>query len=157
MIIHTEITFEQCAIEKNATDRTILKRQISAYWAGKAVKEAQLCSIQYLRLNNDRSIAVNKFGGERSDIGFLQFTEPSGNFLFNVFIEANGTHSGPNGSDVTLSGRERNQLNYIVKQWCEENRKHVARQVRWFAEKPWKHLEGLTPEQAIGKLTELGW
>ena len=80
--------------------------------------------------------------------------------LFSVFIDPDGTHSGPNGlcADVVLDDEDRADVDAHVASWLMGNAEHVARQRRWFEERAWDAIHvGMRCEEAIALLEERGW
>jgi hypothetical protein len=102
-------------------------------------------------------------GYYRTDIGVIQISycrqHDNNQFLFNVFIEADGSNSGPNGGGdiVELTDEDKTFIKEAVAKWWIDNAEHAVRQAHFFATKPWLQLEGLTVVQALCKLDELGW
>lgn len=108
-------------------------------------------------LGPDGLIRFEDGWGWRTDIGCLQ-AYAGQQFLFNVFIEPSGRHSGPNGGGtVELDDEERAALDAAVAAWWERHRGFAERQQRFFRDRPWLQLVGLTALQALCRLDELGW
>lgn len=160
VITRNEYLMSACVIESATHNRTDMKGTLSKNWVGRSPERARITYIAHLTLDPITgliSAKTERYG--RRDTGMLQFRLRQGDtFLFNLFIEPDGSHGGPNGSyEVKLSDEEKDYIDTQVKMWCEKNAEHQARHVRWYAESPWMHLDGLTPEQAVAKLEELGW
>ena len=70
----------------------------------------------------------------------------------------------PMGLSRSMSGvmpswmpQRRSQIRSIVDAHFVEAKEYVAHEARFLKEKPWLKVDGMTPEQAVAKLTELGW
>jgi hypothetical protein len=58
---------------------------------------------------------------------------------------------------ITLEVADHEAIDEAIRSWKRANPSFIEREERFLSEKPWEALEGLTPEAAIAKLTELGW
>ena len=72
-----------------------------------------------------------------------------------VYLEADGTRK----MDITfpLSQREQDYINLFCDELLEKNKEFVGREAAFLEAKPWEQLVGLTPQEAIGKLTEMDY
>lgn len=128
--------------------RSDLRQQIEKYWVGR--KNATI-GLGQARLK-DGILTPSPFF--RRDIALLQAFGK-----VNVFIRTDGTYTtnvwGEKGG--SLDADDKQVIEKIVKAWMLENITYVQVQQLYFDEEPWKAVDGLTPEQAVAKLKELGW
>ena len=75
----------------------------------------------------------------------------------NVFVEADGSQSINEWGDAKMTPQRRSQIRSIVDAHFIEAKEYVAHEARFLKEKPRLKIDGMTPEQAVAKLTELGW
>lgn len=154
------------AVSRN--DRTDLRSQIAKYWVG---KEHSRVSLQYLQYTyrpdpeykqyareTNGKIVVPSHSFERDDIFCVQHCEPGINTFVTLVGDSYSISIQP-WSEVSLSAQEeqiiRDQIDAIMKD--PNNAEYIERHRKWFSEKPWKQLDGLTPAEAVAKLESMGW
>ena len=128
--------------------RSDIADDIQKYWVGK--KESNI-GVQYLSFK-DGIVHARRCILERSDIMVVQFSS-----VANVFVEADGSQSINEWGDAKMTPQRRSQIRSIVDAHFIEAKEYVAHEARFLKEKPWLKVDGMTPEQAVAKLTELGW
>lgn len=128
--------------------RSTLANDIQEYWVGRTNSNI---GVQYLTFK-DGIIRLNGCLLERTDIMVVQFFG-----VANVFVEADGSKSIDVWSDGKLTKQRRDQIYAIVDAHYAMASEYVAREARFLKERPWLKVDGMTPEQAVAKLTELGW
>jgi hypothetical protein len=124
-------------------DRTSLASELKS-WIGH--QNSQL-GIQYLELV-DGKVTVKNNVLERRDVlrayfpgvGNI-FVEPDGSYVFNFQVDKD----------------QRAIMKSYVDIACIQHKKFIQRHKQFFREEPWRQLNGLTPEEAIAKLAQLGW
>lgn len=131
--------------------RSDLTDQIERYWVG---REASNIGMQYLALKDGR-LELNSHLFERTDVLCLQDFKDCGGC--NIFIEANGAIQIDvwDRSQWSLAAQERAYraaAEAIAGHHC-----YMARQARFLATKPWLRVVGMTPEEGVARLRELGW
>lgn len=128
--------------------RSTLADDIQKHWVGRTNSNI---GAQYLTFQ-DGIVRLNGYLCERTDVMVVQFFG-----IANVFVEADGSKSINVWSDTPLSKQRREQIYAIVDAHCAVASEYMKREARFLKEKPWLKVDGLTPEQAVNKLTELGW
>lgn len=128
--------------------RSILANEIKKYWCGHTNSNI---GMQYLTFK-DGIIHVRDGLFERTDLMMVQFWN-----VANVFVEADGSKTFNEWSKEKLSKQRRAQMCAIVDSHVTMAKDYMERERRFLREKPWLQLDGMTPEQAVAKLTELGW
>lgn len=149
-------------------DRTDLKKDIVRYWIDWKGDRLTYGPSNFVKLgDNGKLIAYEpwqiKFA--RTDIGYLIAKRPGDGFLapklFMVTIYADGPYEGPNtgskSEPIETTTAVLGAITTRMLQFLDANVEGVERQRRWFRERPWEKLDGLTPEEAVIKLEEMGW
>lgn len=135
-------------------DRTTLKNDLKEYWVGKT---NSFIGLAYLDIDwTTRKIKVPQFAINRSDIIFIRFEID--NECYTFFVEPT-LEVYLNGYDP--EGRTESLMpvlkDYVIYCLIEKYFDFIDKQFKWYKEKPWKKLDGLTPEEAVNTLEELGW
>lgn len=127
--------------------RSDLKEKIAKNWLGETNSSI---GIQYLDFND----GVIHFRGHsaRTDVILIQWQDTC-----NVFIEVDGYKSIQPFGDIKLSDREKKYITIICEEFLDKEREYIEHEKHFLDSRPWEQLDGLTPEQAISKLTELGF
>lgn len=150
-------------------DRTDMRSQIQKYWVGREYSPFGIQYVQYThrpegpgmekyRRETKGKIVVPAHSWERDDIFCIQHWEPG----VNTFVDLSGDSykiSIQPWNGVSLSPEDEQTIREQVAQVMKDpaNADYIERQRRWFNEKPWKQLNGLTPEEAVSKLESMGW
>lgn len=142
------------------SDRTNLADKIEEYWVGK--KNSPI-GIQYLTFK-DGKVNVGRFY-ERQDVLDVQCFHPGCNAFIDVNGDANIQPWGTYGKDGAARKNAAKKIppglvemmQGACKLWFSRNHEFVERQARFFAERPWEQVDGMTPDDAVAKLRELGW
>ena len=130
-------------------ERTNLGKDIEKYWKG---HDNSPIGLQYLNFKNG-IIHVKSFPFERQDILVIQFYNRC-----NIFIKADGSYNINMWSeDDSFSNKEREYVDLLCGDIINNENEYIKKHKLFFESEPWHSLEGLTPEEAIDKLTSLGW
>ncbi len=157
-----------CFYRVTMNDRTDLAKGIHQYWVGRTHAGVALQNVDfsyfpdpngpYAKYMRDTKglVQVKKHRFERDDVFTLQFYSKHEEFIGSVFIEPDGSFSN---QIAECTDEEKKHVEKCVKEvlTAPEYQEFIIRQRKWFAEKPWEQLDGLRPEEAVAKLTELGW
>lgn len=128
--------------------RSNLSEEIEKYWVP---NPNSIVGLQYIKLK-DGIISVAERLFERTDIFSFQVWN-----IANIFVEPNGKISIQEWERGSLTPGQAKYLKYHILQLANKEMDYILRENRFFDEKPWKYLNGMTPQQAISKLHELGW
>lgn len=128
--------------------RSNLATEVQKYWVGKPDSNIGL---QYLRLHNG-VIEVPEFSFERKDLLLVQFWG-----VCNVFVEPSGHIQIDAWSETILSEADRAHIAAQIPPIVAAHEEFFKEENRFFQEKPWLQVHGMTPEQALAKFVELGW
>jgi hypothetical protein len=139
-------------------ERADLKKSIQDHWCGRSSSNIGIARVSL----TGGLVSKSVYAFERRDIGMLQFYERARpghvqSFLFNVFVEPDGSHGGPDSSDVKITDAERAYLDDLVSACVRDNADFIARQRRFFVERPWESILGMTPDEAVRALEAAGW
>jgi hypothetical protein len=128
--------------------RSNLREEIRENWWGET---NSIFGLQYVKLV-DGILQLRGPYEERTDPFCVEWSG-----VCTVNIDYDGEHYIHEYSGVTLSEREK----VYIALYCDEivvtEKEYLDREEKFILEEPWKYLEGLTPEKAIEKLTELGF
>jgi hypothetical protein len=150
-----EVGLSEARVSKYQTERTDLKQQIQKYWVEQPKASVGICRVT----RKDGLVQKDKYLIYREDIGWIQLNPIVGDHWFiNIFIERSGNYS-VDTHKILLDKKDRGIIDSMVKSWMNdpENKDFIARQRKWFSERPWEQLYGLTPIQAVAKLELMGW
>jgi hypothetical protein len=77
----------------------------------------------------------------------------------NVFIEHDMDMIIQCYDEVKLEEKTEEALKKYIKGLLDRGamREHIEHEKKFFAARPWEQLDGLTPKEAVAKLTELGF
>lgn len=138
----------QLSVSKNV--RSNLADEMEKYWVG---RENSNIGIQWLNLKDGHvykfSELSDAFG--RKDIFLVQMFNG-----FNVFVEPDGSIDIQEYG-AQLYPEEREEVKKFVVDLMEKEKEYVEHERRFLQEKPWRQCDGMTPQQAVDKLRELGW
>lgn len=156
MKVINEVKLDVSKITANRHVRSNLRQEIEKYWVGKPKSNVGL---QYLEYKNGL-IKANKYMFERRDLMCFQLYD-----VFNVFINPDKTFTWNMFGGDTHNVRsqlseqeERAVVNHIKAELAKpEVVAYFEHENRFFEHKPWMHVDGMTPEQAVAKFKELGW
>lgn len=159
MKVTRQIDIKDLDVDAYRTERTDIKKSILDHWCGRSSSNIGIARVSL----TGGLVSESTLAFERSDIGMLQFYEKRAStghvrtFLFNVFVELDGSNGGPDGSDMMVTDAERAYVDGLVAAWVRDNADFIARQRRFFDERPWEMVLGMTPEEAVRALEAAGW
>jgi hypothetical protein len=140
-------------IELRRHVRSTLAESIEDYWVGKASSNV---GIPYLRFEEGIVKVVSTYA--RCDLLWLRDSEAK----VSIFV----TPSLPSGDPwVEIQGSGAKEISDAQRAFytaaallaVEQNRVYWAAEVRFLVEQPFTEIDGMTPEDAVAKLRELGW
>ena len=156
----TELDLAKAQISTSYFDRTNLKARIEKYYVDKIPTDA---TGQYLKFEN----GILRLTHMLERVMCVQFTWESMAFGINVFVYDGHEVGGdwvvsvqPWSGVYDMSDMEKMLITARAKQEAlaaETKDGYMTKHTRFFKERPWLQLDGLTPEAAIKQLTELGW
>jgi hypothetical protein len=155
---HMDLT--KGTVSGDLIEQTQLRQDIAKYWVGNTDPHVGLSHVDYSAATGGK-LVKSQYLMERRDIGILQIRV--GDSGANVFVGPDGTWDNvqPWGGDCVyahqLPPEEKAWVDAQVKKMFDDNAELFARQQRWYAEKPWEQIIGLTPEEAVVKLESMGW
>jgi len=133
---------------KGTTTRSNLRQQIKENWLGEtnSIRGLQYLNFQDGVIRTKKGIVI-----ERTDVLQINWNRCV------VFVEASGEFRIDAFDRYQPSSEEFDHIDYYVRNYLVQEKEHVEREKHFLESRPWKRLDGLTPEQAIEKLTELGF
>lgn len=150
-----KIKFDECNIRKERHVRSNLADRIHTDWCGANCCGADgrpFIGLQYIEWKGgDNPVRLGRIL-ERTDVLFISM-----DCICNVFIEPDGAQLIQAHSGVVLSQDAEALVRAYAGVFYLEEKEFVDRERRFLDEKPWLQLDGLTPEQAVARLEELGW
>lgn len=142
-------------------DRTDIGAHIQKHWLPGGA--GAIMGTQYVTLDSVEGVVRAKDATttacERRDVARLYLAE-----YFNVFVNADGTPQIDGGfsaaaeSVKTCDWKRALVFSRVEHELCAPAvQAHLERHRRFFDERPWRALDGLTPEAAVATWRELGW
>lgn len=124
--------------------RSNLKDEIKTHWMGHTNSTVGLQHVEF----KDGKIKTNKSWFERTDVFLFQV-----NGFCNVFVEIDGRMTTQTWTNVEMDNNAQKSLEKHVRDLLEYpiNKKYMEHEKHFLESAPWKHLDGLTPEEAVKK------
>lgn len=149
MKISKEVELKVSDITSHRNVRSTLRQSVEKYWVGKTRSNI---GMQYLTYKD--GLITARDGWERRDL--VMFQHPQ---AFNIFVEPDEslTWNMFDGAEITV--QEKGKVERFIRHELSkpEMQEYFATERRFFGEKPWMQVNGMTPEEAVAKLRELGW
>lgn len=147
-----EFKLSDTQVSKSHNDRTSLGDQIRQHWIG---QQNSNIGMQYVALKD----GILQLSGmyERVDVLVYQVFTRGVHGGCNIFFNVDGSYQMDRWDTTIFTKAEEEQIIKDAKAFFASQKEYVARQRLFLESKPWLQLAGLTPEEAVIKLRELGW